>query len=305
MTPSHYISHAHGFLLLLLPANINGFRDRNRPHPLPGASRGLDFMARLISAVLTAALAMTLALAASATNARGDDPKDKDAAAKAVLDKAIKALGGEEKLKTFTAATWKAKGKISFNGNDSQIITSATIQGLDRYRNEFEGEFGGNKFQGVTVLNGEKGWRKFGDMPMEMDAQGVANEKRSVYLQVLPARILPLIGKEYKVETAGEQQVDGKPAVGLKAIGPDGKDFLLYFDKESGLPVKLVGAVVDFMGNEVTQETTFTDYKEFDGVKKATKINTKRDGELLLTQEITEFKILKEVDSKAFDAPKL
>jgi DNA invertase Pin-like site-specific DNA recombinase len=53
-----------------------------------------------------------------------------------------------------------------------------------------------------------------------------------------------------------------------------------------------------------TQETTFANYKEFGGIKKATKIENKRDGEKFLEQEITEFKVLDKVDPKTFDEPK-
>ena len=41
-----------------------------------------------------------------------------------------------------------------------------------------------------------------------------------------------------------------------RSPGPTRKDFKLFFDKESGLPVKLVATVVGFDGNEFTQETT-------------------------------------------------
>src|SRR5262245_11983342 len=85
-----------------------------------------------------------------------------------ILDKAIKALGGEEKLKRAEAITWKTKGTITFNDNDNDIKTEATVQGLDHYRSELDGEFNGNSVHGVTVLNGDKGWRKFNENGTEM-----------------------------------------------------------------------------------------------------------------------------------------
>jgi hypothetical protein len=251
-------------------------------------------MKRFLVAVFVAAL-----VAGVGGKARSDD---KDVTA--ILDKAIKALGGEEKLGKLQAATWKAKGKISFGGGDNAFTSQVTVQGLDHFRQEFEGDFGGNKIQGVTVLDGDKGWRKIGDMGMALDKDGLANEKRTVYLQVVPMTLVPLKGKGFKLEAAGEEKVGGKPAVGLKATGPDGKAFTLYFDKESGLPVKQVAKVVGFMGDEFTMETSFTDYKEFGGIKKATKVENKRDGEKFLEQEITEFKVLDKVDPKTFDEPK-
>lgn len=103
---------------------------------------------------------------------------------------------------------------------------------------------------------------------------------------------------------AGEEKIDGKPALGIKATGPDGKVFSIYFAKESGLPVKQVGKVVGFGGNEFTQETTFGAYKDLDGIKKATKIESKRDGEKFVELEVSEFKVLKQVDPKTFAEPK-
>src|SRR5262249_6736690 len=146
-------------------------------------------------------------------------------------------------------------------------------------RNEFEGDFGGNKFLAVTVLAGDKGWRKLGDNSTELDKEALAGQKRTAYLAAIPITVLPLKGKEVKLEAAGEEKVGGKPAVGVKATGPEGKDFTLYFDKETGLPVKLVAKVVGLMGGEFTQETTFADYKEMDGIKKATTVKSTRNGD--------------------------
>lgn len=231
---------------------------------------------------------------------RAADDKD----ANAIVDKAIKAVGGEEKLTKIKAISLKAKGKLSFQGTDNEFTIETTVQGLDHQRGEFEGDFGGMKFKGITVLAGDKGWRKFGDMNMELDKDALANEKRTLYLSTVPVTLVALKDKAFKIEAAGEEKVADKPAVGLKVTGPDGKDFKLYFDKDSGLPVKMVAKVIDFMGQEFTQETTYADYKEMAGIKKAAKIENRRDGEKFLTQEITEFKILDKVDPNQFTEPK-
>jgi hypothetical protein len=155
----------------------------------------------------------------------------------------------------------------------------------------------------VVVVNGDKGWRKFGDNKMDLDGDALANEKRQVYLQVVPSLLVPLKGKGFKLESASEEKVGDKPAAVIKVTGPEGKDFTLYFDKESGLPVKLVAKVIGFGGEEFTQETTYKDYKDFDGIKKATKANSKRDGEDFVKSEVTEFKVLDKVDAKTFSEP--
>src|SRR5262249_13943014 len=154
-----------------------------------------------------------------------------------------------------------------FGGNDSNFNSQVTVEGLDHIRSEFEGEFGGMAVKGALVLNGDKGWRKFGDMTMELDKDTVASEKRNLYLQVIPITLVQLKGNTFKTEAAGEDKVGGKPAATVKATGPDGKDFTISFDRETGLPVKVVAKVRGFMGEDFTQETTFADYKDFGGIK--------------------------------------
>lgn len=252
-------------------------------------------MARFLSAVLVTVLACGIN-----GLAQGGDDK----AAKAILDKAIQALGGEGKLGAVKAATWKAKGTISFGGMDSSFTSVVTVQGLEQHRQDFEGEFGGMKVQGSTVLNGDKGWRRFAGMTMELDSDALAVEKRNGYLQLVPITLVPLKGKGFKVQTAPEEKVDGKAAAGLKVTAPDGKDFTLYFDKQSGLPVKLAANVVGFGGDAALQETTFGNYRDFDGIKKATKVVISRGGEKFIEQEITEFKLNQKVDAATFGEPK-
>jgi hypothetical protein len=247
---------------------------------------------------LVAALVIGFA-ACQGTLARADEKE-----AKAVIDKAIKAAGGEEKLAKARVLTWKTKGTITINGNDGQVTGHTTAEGLDRYRAEFEADINGNTVKGVTVLNGDKGWRKFGEETTELDADTIANEKRSMYLQVATALLVPLKGKGFKIESAADEKVGDKPASVVKATGPDGKDFTLYFDKESGLTVKLVAKVIGFQGEEFTQESKYSDYKDFDGIKKATKVETKRDGERFLDGEVIEFKVLDKAVPDTFTEPK-
>ena len=183
--------------------------------------------------------------------------------------------GAKEKLKKAESITLKTKGTITFGGNDSDFKSNVTLKGLDHLRSEIETEFNGEPRKFVRVLSGDKGWMKFGEEPRELKEDALANEKRRAYLEVIPMTLVALKGKAFKVETADEVKVHDKPAAGIKVTGPDKKDFTLYFDKESGLPVKLVATVAGFgNGEDFSQETTYKDYKDFDGIKKATKVES-------------------------------
>jgi len=252
-------------------------------------------MKRLVGAILTLILAagLTTSGRASAT----DDPN-------ALLDKAIQALGGAEKLGKVKAVSWTGKGTVTFQGSDNPVTPRTTIQGLDHARQAFDLDLNGMAISAVTVLAGDRGWRSFMGAVNDLDKDTLANEKRTAYLAMIPITILPLKGGGFKVEALADEKVGDRPAAVLKVTPPDGKEFRLYFDRESGLPVRLVARLLDFMGQEYSQDTTFGDYKEMGGIQKATRIESKRDGEKFLNQQISDFKVLDTVDSKEFEKPK-
>jgi hypothetical protein len=188
-------------------------------------------------------------------------------------------------------------------GTDSEFTSRISAQGIDHTRQEFEGNFGGQAIKGATVLAGDKAWRKFGDDKTALEGDQLTAQKRGVYMAIVPVTILPLKEKGFKLEADGEEKVGDKPAAKVKGTGPDGKEFTLYFDKESGLPVKMAGKVMGFMGEEVLQETIYSDYKEMDGIKKASKIKATRDGAKFMEQEVSEFKVVDKFDPKTFTEP--
>ncbi len=246
-----------------------------------------------------AAFAVLLVGLAGPSRADHADPK-----AVEIIDKAVKALGGEEKLSQVQAATWSSDGKLIINGADNPFKTRVTFQGDDRMHLDFEGEFNGNSVKGTTVLNGDKAWRNINDNVQVLDADAIAREKRTLYLMTTPALPGRLKGEGYKATVDGEQKVDDKPAAVLKVVGPDGKDFRLFFDKESGLPVKLVAQVSGWRGEDFEQETLFTDYKDYGGVKRPGKVVSKRDGEPFAEQSSVDFKIEKDLPASTFEEPK-
>jgi hypothetical protein len=233
------------------------------------------------------------------STARGDE---KDATP--IIDAAIKALGGEEKLTKAMNFSSKSKGTVSINENELPITVSATMQGLNLYRSDFEIEFNGQAVKGQVILNGKKGWQTFSDNVMDLDAERLEAAKQNAYLMAIPWTLLPLKGKDFKVEAAPEEKVNGKPADVLKGTGPDGKPFTLYFDKETHLPARIVAKVMGMQGEELLQETSFNDFKDFDGTKHASKFETKRDGNAFSKQELLEYKIVEKPDPSLFEEPK-
>lgn len=152
------------------------------------------------------------------------------------------------------------------------------------------------------MINGEKGWLKIIEMRViELERDEVADHK----LQSAPLALLELKDSKFKTEAVDDVKVDGKQAAGVKVIGPKGKDFTIYFDKQTGLPVKSVADEPDpeSPGQVFTQETYYSDYQDFGGIKQAKKVELKRDGKTYIKMELMDFKVLDKVDDKTFAKP--
>src|SRR5262249_11334652 len=154
----------------------------------------------------------------------------------------INALGGEAKLAKIKAFSWKSK--VAFDGAGQETDAEVIFKGLDHMRRAYS--------VNLVVVAGDKGWRKVRDTKRELTGEQIATEKRSLYVQAIPISHVPIRGTDCKYEAAGEEKVGDKPAVALRITGRDGKDFTLFFDKETGLPIKEVAQLDAPGGREVT-----------------------------------------------------
>jgi hypothetical protein len=239
-----------------------------------------------------------LAISTPTVAVRAADPM----AARAVVDNAIRAHGGEANLAKFPASTLKLKGTFHGLGSAATFTGETASQGPDRSKFVLETEINGEKIHLVTVLNRDRGWMKVEDETQEMDKEDLAEAKEEAYSEWL-ASLLPLKDKAFVLTTVREIKIDKRPALGVKVSSKDHRDTTLYFDKETGLLVKTETRVKDDSGQEVTEETFLSDYKEVQGTRQATKFNVKRDGEPYLEAEVTECKLAEKLDDKLFAKP--
>jgi hypothetical protein len=243
-----------------------------------------------------AVLAVGLVLAAT-TAARADDA----AAARALVDKAIKAHGGDAIAKV-PAATVKFKGTVHTMGQGFPFSGEVNTQGADRSKIDIEVEVMGQKFRFLSVLSGDKGWIKLGDATNEMDKDQLAEAQEQARAGWV-ATLVPLKDKAFTLATTGEIEIDKRPALGVKVSSKGHRDVDLYFDKETGMLVKTEARAKDEGGKEVTDETFYADYKDVQGVKQAMKVTVKRDGKLYVEGEVTEYQLGESLDASVFAKP--
>src|SRR5262249_17225569 len=107
-------------LILLVSKRDPAIESTNISHPLlaPWRSR------------MRGILWLSPALLLWAAPARGDEAAE----ARKVLDKAIQALGGQDKLAKLDAVTWKSKGKLTVEGVTVEFQDELSVSGTDRLR---------------------------------------------------------------------------------------------------------------------------------------------------------------------------
>jgi hypothetical protein len=72
--------------------------------------------------------------------------------------------------------SWATKGAIVIMGQESEVVTRLTAQGLDHSRTEFEGEFGGNKLTVVTVSGRRQGLAEVRRQHHGTEKDAIANQ---------------------------------------------------------------------------------------------------------------------------------
>jgi hypothetical protein len=238
-------------------------------------------------------LALVLAAAGAAF---ADEPAD----ARAVIDKAVQAVGGEAKLAKAKTYSQKAAGKF-FGASGAVPFTGEWVVSLpEQVRETVDTEADGMKYRAVKVI-GDKGWLRVNGSVQEVEKDVLATDRDQLYAAWV-ATLVPLKDKEFVLEALGESRVGDRPAVGVKVTHPDRPDVSLYFDKEKGWLLRSELSI-KIRGNRVRQEVLYGDYQDLGGLLRPKKTTVKREGKVFVETEVTEFKPLDKVDAALFDKP--
>jgi hypothetical protein len=223
--------------------------------------------------------------------------------AKTILDKAIKAHGGEEKLKKLKAGKSKVKGTLTINDTEVDFTEESIAQLPDKLKDTLSFEIMNTKITVVTIINADKASVKVNNKEEKLNDKAKAEVKEAGHL-LRVSRLLGLKDKKYTLSTLGEMKVEGKPALGIKVAAKGFRDIDLYFDKKTGLLVQTNRRGVDPQsGQEYAEERIVKEYQTVNGLPAAKKVLVKRDGKKFSEVEVVEVKMLDKVDENEFTLP--
>jgi hypothetical protein len=230
---------------------------------------------------------------------RADDQAD----ITALLDKAIKAHGGEEKLSKLKGSTIKGKGKFYGFGDALDFTSEAAHQSPDKSRELIKSNLMGQDFTMLQVFAGGKGWITMNGDTQELSDDQLAEGKVNLYAEWI-RQLYPLKDKEFKLAKVADIKVGANDAAGIKVSRKDYPDVNLYFDKKTGLLVQRTMKVKDMQsGDQVEEVVVYDDYKDADGIKYAAKGTISRGGKKYVEVEVLEVKHSEKLDDKLFAKP--
>ena len=209
-----------------------------------------------------------------------------------VLKKHFKAVGQD---KLAAAKTYYMKAKLSQMGQE--LPMEMKMKRPDKFRVEME--MMGQKM--IQAYDGEKGWMIAPWLSPDPQALEGAQLEDAMQQADFEGELYNYKQKGSTVDFVGKVNADGKEAYKIKLTDADGNIKNYFIDAKTNLILK-VKAKVSAQGQEIDVDQMFSDYKDFDGIKMATKLETKTPmGNVSIT--VIEFKINENFDDAIFAQP--
>jgi hypothetical protein len=222
---------------------------------------------------------------------------------RAVIERAIKAHGGKERLSKARADRVEFKGTLHVGKQEVPFVARTTVQLPDQFKNEMEMTIAGRLHTVVQILDGDKATVLHNGMPQKVSDE-VAAEMRATLRLDRAVRLVPLLtDRTFRLKSLGESKVQGRAVWGVEVSLQGTKALSLYFDKESGLLIKSEHRLRTDKDKAVVQEHYYSGFKDIGGYRRPTRVAAYRDGKKLMEARLVKVKTFDHLDAREFRAP--
>jgi hypothetical protein len=199
--------------------------------------------------------------------------------ARAIIERAIKAQGGEEFYAREPPTYYTAKGILHINGIPYNYTDDLSAQG-NRFKRVVLTEVSGGQYKTTFVFNGQKGWIKdFAGTTTDVLGDDLQEMKEAVYLGHASRIVCLKDDKRFKLSPLPEMVVNGKAAVGVKVVSESHRDISLFFDKKSHLLARMDCLVKHELTKELLKEERIViDYQVVKGIQVPKRVQVNRNG---------------------------
>jgi len=244
-------------------------------------------------------LALTLALVLAAAAGRAADDA---ASARVLIQRAVAAHGGLDRLDKLKTQVRNAKGEINLIGGAVPATCETTTDVPGKGRWAYELDKGNQKVKLTLVVNGDKGWQSSYGATKEMAKAQLEEVSDELYVLWVTS-LIALREPGFELAAVPDIKVSDQPAAGVKVSRKGKEDIKLYFDKKTDLLVKAEHKAKE-AGLEINREYFFSEPKEFDGLKLPTKQMVMDNGNKKVAEWTSiSYKFPGKPDDKTFDKP--
>jgi hypothetical protein len=218
-----------------------------------------------------------------------------------VIQRSIKAHGGEEKLARITCDKVRVQGVLHVGDDDVPFVAVTYVQLPSQFKNTVDLTVNESKITLVQILNGEKTQVTKDGQPQKVTDAMDREMRETIHLE-RAVRLVPLLtDKAFQMTMLEESKVNNQPVSGVKVSMKGHKDLRLYFDKETNLLVKTEHGFDDKDGREVKQEEYYGAFKDLGGgFKRPTRVTAYRDGKKIMDAQLLEVTYLEKIPESEF-----
>jgi hypothetical protein len=182
---------------------------------------------------------------------------------RALIEKALRAQGGKEKLASLVATQSRVKGLI--HEPEGIKFTGETFEEPGRHKQVLQFQVEGTTMTLVQVVDGANAWCTINGQAEPLDEKTLKEMKQGQYAEHV-TNLFPLLEeKGYALSILGESKVEDRVVTGVKVASEGHPAINLYFDQASGLLLKREYRGIDqSLGSDVLLASTFSAYREFD-----------------------------------------
>jgi outer membrane lipoprotein-sorting protein len=221
------------------------------------------------------------------TSAQERDPVD--ITAMAVINRYIDAIGGKEKFENVKDRMTVIQGTTM--GKEIKIVVQ------QKFPNKLKQEINPGEISQVMYFDGENGLMLTGENKTEIKGKELERLKIDATMQLL------LNPESYgvKMELMRNETIDSVDCFKIKMTLPSGIRWFQYYDAGSGLKVKEIKEIQTEQGL-FEQETSFSDYREVEGLKFPFKMN-QSFGMQKIDMTVQSVKLNTGIDDSVFTLP--
>jgi outer membrane lipoprotein-sorting protein len=211
-----------------------------------------------------------------------------------VLKEHFAAIGQEKLLKVTSV---KTTGKLVQSGLEIPFIQMSKRPDCVRV----EGTFQGLSF--IQTFNGKEGWN-LNPFAGVTDPQPMTDDelKNMKYSGDIDGMLWNWKDKGYTVTLEGKEDMEGTSCFKVKLATKDGDVFTFYLDAESYMMIRS-NTKIKVQGNETESDTYFSNYMQVEGLAMPGKVDTKVNGQIVMTIVTDKVEVNTELDKALFEKP--